>query len=71
MNKYPLLGWPLTVTTTFPVVAPTGTGAVMLVALQVAGEAVVPLNVTVLPPWVAPKFAPVIVTVVPTDAGFG
>jgi hypothetical protein len=43
----------------------------MLVALQLTGEAVVPLNVTVLPPWVAPKFVPVIVTEVPTAAGFG
>src|SRR5208283_2678163 len=67
----PLLATPPTVTTTFPVVAPVGTGAVMLVALQLAGEAEVPLNVTVLPPCVAPKFVPVIVTDVPTAAGFG
>jgi hypothetical protein len=71
VNEYPALACPPTVTTTFPVVAPTGTGAVMLVALQLAGEAVVPLNVTVLPPCVAPKFVPVIVTEVPTAAGFG
>jgi hypothetical protein len=43
----------------------------MLVALQFVGEAVVPLNVTVLPPCVAPKFVPVIVTEVPTAAGLG
>jgi len=71
VNEYPVLACPPTVTTTSPVVAPTGTGAVMLVALQLAGEAVVPLNVTVLPPCVAPKFVPVIVTEVPTAAGFG
>ena len=71
VNEYPLLGSPPTVTTTFPVVAPAGTGTVMLVALQLVGEAVVPLNVTVLPPCVAPKFVPVIVTDVPTAAGFG
>jgi hypothetical protein len=46
----PLLGTPPTVTTTFPVVAPTGTGASMLVALQFVGVASVPLKVTVLVP---------------------
>ena len=46
----PLLATPPTVTTTFPVVAPVGTGAVMLVALQLVGVAVVPLNFTVLVP---------------------
>jgi len=58
----PLLATPPTVTTTLPVVAPTGTGATMLVADQLVGVAVVPLNLTVLAPWVAPKFVPVIVT---------
>ena len=38
----------------------------MLVADQLVGVAVVPLNVTVLVPCVAPKFVPVIVTDVPT-----
>ena len=57
---------PPTVTTTLPVVAPAGTGATMLVALQLVGVAAVPLNVTVLVPCVAPKFVPVIVTEVPT-----
>jgi hypothetical protein len=38
----------------------------MLVALQLAGVAVTPLNLTVLVPCVAPKFAPLIVTDVPT-----
>jgi hypothetical protein len=71
VNEYPLLGRPPTITTTLPVVAPAGTGAVMLVALQVVGVAAVPLNVTVLPPCVAPKFVPEIVTEVPTAAGFG
>jgi len=68
----PLLATPPTVTTTFPVVAPVGTGATMLVALQLVGTAAVPLNLTVLVPCVAPKFAPVIVTEVPItpDAGF-
>src|SRR5213083_2735856 len=49
----------------FPVVAPGGTGATRLVALQLVGVAPVPLNVTVLLPCVAPKFAPAIVTAVP------
>src|SRR5205814_1183385 len=62
----PLLACPPTVTTTFPVVAPGGTGATRLVALQLVGVAAVPLKVTVLVPWVAPKFVPAIVTAVPT-----
>ena len=33
----PLLATPPTVTTTFPLVAPLGTGTVMLVALQALG----------------------------------
>jgi hypothetical protein len=67
----PLLAVPPTVTTTFPVVAPVGTAATMLVALQLVAVAAVPLNVTVLVPWVAPKFAPVIVTLVPTSPDVG
>jgi hypothetical protein len=68
----PLLATPPTVTTTFPVVAPVGTVTPMLVALQLVAVAVVPLNLTVLVPCVAPKFAPAIVTVAPTnpDVGF-
>jgi hypothetical protein len=54
------------VTTTFPVVAPTGTGTTRLVADHVVGVAVVPLNLTVLVPMVVPKLVPVIVTDVPT-----
>jgi hypothetical protein len=72
VNATPLLAVPPTVTTTFPVVAPVGTGATMLVAPQLVGVAVIPLNCTVLDPWLAPKFVPVIVTDVPTgpDVGF-
>jgi len=44
----PLLATPPTVTATFPVVAPVGTGATMLVALQPVGVAATPLNFTVL-----------------------
>ena len=46
----PLLANPPTVTTTLPVVAPLGTDARMLVALQFVGVATVPLNVIVLAP---------------------
>jgi hypothetical protein len=68
----PLLVTPPTVTTTLPVVAPAGAGTTMLEALQLVGVAPVPLNFTVLVPCVAPKFAPLIVTEVPTnpEAGF-
>jgi hypothetical protein len=68
----PLLATPPTVTTTFPLVAPAGTGTVMFVALQLAAVAAIPLNFTVLAPCVAPKFTPEIATEVPTtpDVGF-
>jgi hypothetical protein len=46
----PLLAWPLTVTTTGPVVALAGTGTAILPALQLVGVAAVPLKVTVLDP---------------------
>jgi hypothetical protein len=67
----PLLARPPTVTTTLPVVAPAGTGTTMLVADQLVGVAVVPLNVIVLVPFVAPKFVPVTVTDVPTGPVVG
>ena len=54
-----------------PVVAPVGTGAMMLVALQLVGVAATPLNVTALVPCDAPKFAPAIVTEAPTGPLFG
>jgi len=66
VNGSALLAAPLTVTTTFPVKAPTGTGTTMLVADQLVGVALIPLNLTVLVPCVAPKLVPVIVTAVPT-----
>src|SRR6201988_3646473 len=62
VKAMPLLVCVPTVTVTLPVVAPVGTGTVMLVALQLVGVAVVPLNLTRLVLCVAPKFAPVIVT---------
>jgi hypothetical protein len=61
-----LLATPPTVTTTLPVVAPAGTGTTMLLEDQVVGVAAVPLKVTVLVPWVAPKLLPLIVTAVAT-----
>lgn len=71
MKVTPLLPTPPTLTTTFPVVAPVGTGTTILVELQVVGVAAVPLNVTELLLWVDPKFAPVIVTEVPTGPEVG
>jgi hypothetical protein len=62
----PLLASPPTVTTTLPVVAPVGTATVMLVALQALAVAAVPLKATVLVPWVAPKFNPVMLIETPT-----
>ena len=72
VNARPLLATPLTVTTTLPVVAPFGTGAVILVAAQLVGVAAIPLNVTVLVPWVLPKFVPAIVmgVAIGPDVGF-
>jgi hypothetical protein len=67
----PLLGSPPTLTITLPVVAPDGTVATMLVALQLVTVAATPLNVTVLVPCAAPKFVPVIVTWVPTGPELG
>src|SRR6266550_2692073 len=66
VKEMPLLETPLTLTTTFPVVAPDGTGTAMLVALQLVGVPAAPLNVTVLEPCELPKFEPVTVTVAPT-----
>jgi hypothetical protein len=65
VKRTPLLATPLTVITTLPVVTPAGAGTTMEVALHPAGVAVIPLKVTVLEPRVAPKFTPLIVTMVP------
>jgi len=50
VKAMPLLAKPATVTTTWPVVAPDGTGVTMLVRLHVVGVAAIPLNVTLLEP---------------------
>jgi hypothetical protein len=71
VNGCPLLSTPLAWTTTFPVVAPDGTVTAMLVALHVPTVANVPLNLTVLVPWVEPKLLPAIVTEAPTAPEFG
>ena len=64
--------FPSTVTITFPVVAPLGTDATIEAALQlVMVVAAVPLKVTLLLPWVAPKFNPLIVTEVPVGPAEG
>lgn len=55
VNKNSLLLIPLTVTTIGPVLAPIGTGTVMVVLLHVKGAAAILLNVTLLVPWLAPK----------------
>ena len=72
VNATPLLACVPTVTVTGPGDAVQGTIAVMLVWLhEVTVVAVVPLNLTTLVPFVAPKFAPVIVTLVPTGPEVG
>jgi hypothetical protein len=50
VKLFPLLFTPLANTTIFPVVAPVGTVAAILLALQLVTVAVVPLNFTVLVP---------------------
>lgn len=60
--RTPLLGVPLIVTTTFPLVAVEGTDVRICVALQLETLALVPLNVRVLKICELPKFVPVMVT---------
>jgi hypothetical protein len=62
----PFLATLFTVKTTDPLVAPPGTGATTRLALQLLGVATVPLNLMLLVPCDAPKFAPLMVTDVPT-----
>jgi hypothetical protein len=71
VNGAPALASPFTVTTTFPVVAPAGTGVVMVVLLQPVGMATAPLNVTVLFPCKAPKFDPLMLTAARIGAEVG
>jgi hypothetical protein len=62
---------PATTTKIAPVDAPIGTGTTTVVSFQLVGIAGVPLKLTVLVPWAAPKFAPEIVTRVPIGPEFG
>ncbi len=68
MNGTALLDCPFTVTTTGPLIVPEGTFAA---SVQLVGVAAVPLNVIVLVPCIAPKFAPLMVTVWPTIPDVG
>jgi hypothetical protein len=67
----PLLATPLAFTTTFPVVAPVGTGTEMLVSPQIVGVPVLLPKLTVLVPCVGPKPLPATVTELPTGAAVG
>jgi hypothetical protein len=71
VNATPLLAWPLTVTTTEPVVAPVGTMAVIPESLQAEVLALVPLNLTVLVPLVLPKPEPTMAMDDPTAPELG
>src|SRR5262245_37076059 len=65
-----LLAFPATVTMTGPVLAPGGTGSLILEALHTEGVATVALKVTVLF-WPEPKPLPMIVTISPLNAEGG
>jgi len=67
----PLLASPPTVTTTLPVVAPSGTVTVIEAALHSVAVAGVPLKVTVLLPCTAPKLVPAISTAAPSGPATG
>ncbi len=71
MNVTPLRETLFTLTITGPVVVPVGTGVMILLLLQLVGDAIVPLKVTVLGPWSAPKFDPMIVVEVPVKPDGG
>ena len=71
VNSTPLLPIPPTAISTFPVVAPVGTGTTIDVSLQLVGVATMPLKVALLLPWIAPKLLPATVTDVPTGPMFG
>ena len=71
VNSIPLLASQPSATITLPVIAPLGTGTVMLFAPQLVGVAILPLKVTVLLPCAAPKPDPAIVTAVPDMPVFG
>ena len=70
-NAAPSLTWPPTITTTLPLVAPTGTGTTIFVLLQLLGVAATPLNQTRLAPTDVPKLLPTMVTGVPAGPDTG
>jgi hypothetical protein len=65
VNNTPLLETPFA-TTTFPVIAPLGTGTIMELLLQVVGVPATPLKLTTVEPCVELKLDPLIVTEAPT-----
>ena len=69
----PLLDWPSTVTTRFPVTAPGGTVTTSLVSChpEAGQDAGIPPNVTVLFPGLDPKLLPLMVTLLPAGAAAG
>jgi hypothetical protein len=71
VNATPLLATLFTVTTTFPVAAPAGTGAEIDPIAQVVAVTATPLNVTVFPVGEEPKPVPAMVTVVPATPELG
>jgi hypothetical protein len=71
VKGHPLLEFPLTVTKTFPVTAPTGTVRSISVSIQCVGVAGIELKVTVLAPWDGPNAVPLITTEAPTAPAVG
>ena len=75
VSSAPALAWLLTVTTTSPVAAPGGTATWINPSLHLAGVDHTPLKLTPLVPCTAPtegpKFAPRIITTVPSAAESG
>jgi hypothetical protein len=71
VKAIPLLVWPPTVTVTLPLLVAGGATVTMLVEFQLVDPAGVPLKLTALVPCVAPKFVPMMVTVVPAGPEVG
>jgi len=61
----------VTITVAFPAARAVGTNTEMPVVLQLPGVTTIPLKVTVLLPWGAPKLVPAMVTDVPTGPEAG
>ncbi len=65
VKSIPLLSFPSTVTTTFPVAAPFGIDVLITVSLHAVAVAVTPLNFNVLVPCEFPNPFPFISIIVP------